>query len=58
MLHHLPTVVVEVLTNADKVGISGLGQFHASWIGPDKTTLFAGFDYDKRIEAAIAAQKK
>lgn len=58
VLHYLPTVIVEVLTNADKVGISGLGQFHATWIGPEKTSLFAAFDFDKKVEAAIATRKR
>lgn len=58
VLHHLPTVITDVLLNTDRVGISGLGQFHAQWIGPEKDHLFAAFDYDKKIEAAVAAKKK
>lgn len=59
LLAALREVVVEqVLLRADKVNLPGLGQFHATWIGPEKKSLFAGFDYDKRVEAAIAAQKR
>lgn len=54
-------VLKEVLLKADKLNVSGLGQFSARWVEsklkPGEMHLVAHFDYDAKAEAAVFAAR-